>query len=219
MKHASLKIKSRVWLQALCIVSLLTPMLGYAAHRETTTTIITNISPSDRDFIARCLEKITHLIEKTDYQLREFFNERNSEQYRIHIDRFGNLLVEIEQELIKPLQPRTHKHESFRLAHEILVDLQKMLQSVYEVLKQHESSRPVALGLALQKLANEFINGHFRHNLECKIDNLTITVESIACHETNCLKQVIIRLYENNPLKDKDRTTILRCLSHRLGCR
>lgn len=216
MKIASLKINTRAWLPALSILGLLTSSVGYTAHRES---IPSPISSNDRDFIACYLKKIAELIERADCQLREFFDERNSECYRTHVSRFGDLLAEMEHELISPLQAHSTKHESFHLAHEILLDLQQLLRSTHTLLKQHASSRPVALGLALQKLAHDFMLGEFRKNLEHKIETLTVSVESIACHETNCLKRVIINLYENNPLKDKDRTTILRCLSHRLGCR
>ena len=182
MKLASLKINLSACLVGLSLLSL-TPTIMQSANREATVAF----KLEDREFIKSCISKITQVIEKADTQIREFLSEQNNEHCHAHIDRFERLIIEIEQDLIKPLNERKSTHESFQLAHESLQTLDNMLRRLVATLKAHESSTNyINLGKALEAMSADFSN--FRTQLTNKVESLTSMVEPVAAKETGILK-------------------------------
>lgn len=220
MNLSYLKTKGRMWLPILCITSLSTSLLLQSKARDANPSVLAEMSMSsdDRKFISECLQEIEALTSLLDTQIREFFDRTHSDTYQAHLQRLDELTTRIDATLIKPLNERTHKHEVFSLAYEILTELKTFLNDLHATLKRHQSSNLVFLAGALKQLSDNLRHSKISE-LEKKINRLNALIDGANICKTNQFKNILITLCEKHPLKEMTGLQILDCLKRRLNCR
>jgi hypothetical protein len=152
--------------------------------------------------------------------LEDLFDAQNNIPYAEHVAALRKIVVDIEQDLVMPLNPNENTHVTLVATHQFAVLLLHRIENTYAVLESYCDNNYLLahyrLGMALKKVLN---SSRDKAQLDEVLQVLHTQLQVLAPAldtKLNDLKNTI-KLYSER-INNRNWHTLVDGLSHRLGC-
>jgi len=158
------------------------------------------------------LKEAHSIVKDIQYKFGQFFDSKNSEPYKKHIDQLKPILVRIEILAQKYNNP---DNERDKLIFTMLKDLRELLVGLYNTLNK-KYKNAISLALSLQKALNKYSSPAKKKKLHKMVDDLEPHLET---NEFIVLQNIVQTIKSLEKVVPSNKMVCLNNLSKRLRAR